>query len=78
MNALLLVSALAFAQAAPHDHHHSAEELVGTQVLAVVNFPPKRIGPFTSEVLCLGLPDADGAVVLVGPDQAVPDGARLF
>lgn len=58
--------------------HYAADALVGRQVLAVVNFPPKRIGPFTSEVLCLGLPDAEGAVVLVGPDHAVPDGARLF
>lgn len=58
--------------------HYAAEALVGRQVLAVVNFPPKRIGPFTSEVLCLGLPDAEGAVVLAGPDQPVPDGARLF
>jgi tRNA-binding protein len=58
--------------------HYAADALVGRQVLAVVNFPPKRIGPFTSEVLCLGLPDAEGAVVLVSPDHAVPDGARLF
>lgn len=58
--------------------HYAADELVGRQVLAVVNFPPKRIGPFTSEVLCLGLPDVDGAVVLVGPDRPVPDGVRLF
>ena len=59
-------------------NHYEADALVGRQVLAVVNFPPKRIGPFTSEVLCLGLPDAEGSVVLVGPDHAVPDGARLF
>lgn len=58
--------------------YYAADALVGRQVLAVVNFPPKRIGPFTSEVLCLGLPDAESAVVLVGPDHAVPDGARLF
>ncbi|MFD1625734.1 tRNA-binding protein [Azospirillum griseum] len=58
--------------------HYTAESLVGRQILAVVNFPPKRIGPFTSEILCLGVPDADGAVVLVGPDQAVPNGGRLF
>lgn len=58
--------------------HYAADALVGRQVLAVVNFPSKRIGPFTSEVLCLGLADAQGAVVLVGPDHAVPDGARLF
>lgn len=58
--------------------HYTAESLVGRQILAVVNFPPKRIGPFTSEILCLGVPDADGAVVLVGPDQVVPNGGRLF
>ena len=59
-------------------HHYAPAELVGRQILAVVNFPPKRIGPFTSEVLCLGLPDATGAVVLVGPDQTVPAGGRLY
>lgn len=58
--------------------HYTLDELVGRQVLGVVNFPPKRIGPFTSEVLCLGLPDADGEVVLVGPGQAVPNGGRLY
>jgi len=58
--------------------HYTLEELVGRQVLGVVNFPPKRIGPFTSEVLCLGLPDADGEVVLVGPGQGVPNGGRLY
>ncbi len=58
--------------------HYTAETLVGRQILAVVNFPPKRIGPFTSEILCLGVPDADGAVVLVGPDQTVLNGGRLF
>jgi tRNA-binding protein len=52
--------------------------LVGRQVAAVVNFPPKRIGAFTSEVLVLGFPDADGAVVLIAPDAPVPDGGRLF
>ncbi len=59
-------------------HHYAPAELVGRQILAVVNFPPKRIGPFTSEVLCLGLPDATGAVVLVGPDRTVPAGGRLY
>ncbi|TWA74193.1 tRNA-binding protein [Azospirillum brasilense] len=58
--------------------HYTFNELVGRQVLGVVNFPPKRIGPFTSEVLCLGLPDADGEVVLVGPGQGVPNGGRLY
>lgn len=57
---------------------YPAESLIGRQILAVVNFPPKRIGPFTSEVLCLGVPDADGAVVLVGPDRAVPNGGQLY
>lgn len=58
--------------------HYAPETLVGKQVLAVVNFPPKRIAGFTSEVLVLGVPDAQGAVVLVAPDQRVADGARLY
>lgn len=57
--------------------HYSPERLVGRQVLAVVNFPPRQIGPFRSEVLTLGLADEAGAVVLVGPDREVPLGARL-
>ena len=57
---------------------YSAAELVGTQVCAVVNFPPKRIAGFSSEVLVLGMNDAEGAVVLVRPDRPVPDGARLY
>jgi tRNA-binding protein len=57
---------------------YDAAALVGRQVLAVVNFPPRRIGPFVSEVLTLGVPDADGAVVLVVPDLPVPDGGRLY
>lgn len=57
--------------------HYAPEMLVGKQVLAVVNFPPRQIGKFMSEVLVLGMPDADGAVVLVGPDQDVPLGGRL-
>ena len=58
--------------------HYRAEELVGRQVAAVVNFPPRQIGPFMSEVLTLGFPDENGAVVLVRPDLPVPNGARLF
>jgi tRNA-binding protein len=58
--------------------HYSAAELEGRLVLAVVNFPPRQIGPFLSEVLTLGVPDADGAVVLVMPDKDVPTGGRLF
>lgn len=58
--------------------HYALEELVGRQVAAVVNFPPRQIGPFMSEVLTLGFPDADGAVVLVSPSTKVPDGGRLF
>lgn len=58
--------------------HYSPDALVGRQVCAVVNFPPRQIGPFLSEVLVLGLPDTEGEVVLVRPDFAVPDGGRLF
>lgn len=58
--------------------HYTAEQLVGRQVAAVVNFPPRQIGPFMSEVLTLGFPDADGAVVLLGPTLDVPNGGRLF
>ncbi|MDZ7906820.1 MAG: tRNA-binding protein [Gemmobacter sp.] len=58
--------------------HYTLEELPGRQVLAVVNFPPRQIGPVKSEVLVLGLPDADGEVVLIGPGQDVPLGGRLF
>lgn len=58
--------------------HYSPETLVGRQVAAVVNFAPRQIGPFLSEVLTLGFPDPDGEVVLVGPSQPVPDGGRLF
>ncbi len=57
--------------------HYDAASLVGKQVLAVVNFPPRQVGKFMSEVLVLGMPDADGEVVLVGPDAAVPLGGRL-
>ena len=58
--------------------HYTPEALLGRQVAAVVNFPPRQIGPFMSEVLVLGFPDADGNVVLIGPSQAVPDGGRMF
>jgi tRNA-binding protein len=58
--------------------HYSPETLVGRQVLAVVNFPPKQIGKFVSECLTLGVPDADGGVVLVGPGLPVPSGGRIF
>lgn len=58
--------------------HYAAEALVGTQVIAVVNFPPRQIGKFMSEVLTLGVPDADGEVVLLRPDLPAPNGGRLF
>ena len=57
---------------------YGLDELVGKQVLAVVNFPPKQIGPFMSECLITGASDADGQVVLVSPDHPVPNGARLI
>ena len=57
--------------------HYQPEQLVGRQVIAVVNFPTKQIGPFMSEFLTLGLHDDDGNVVLVAPDKPVPNGARL-
>jgi tRNA-binding protein len=58
--------------------HYRPEELVGRQVLGVVNFPPRQIGPVMSEVLVLGVPDADGEVVLIGPGHDVPEGGRLY
>ena len=58
--------------------HYKPDKLIGRQVCAVVNFPPRQIGPFMSEVLTLGMPDEDGAVVLVRPDLKVPNGGRLF
>jgi tRNA-binding protein len=57
--------------------HYTPEGLVGRQVLAVVNFPPRQIGPVMSEVLVLGVPDPDGEVVLIGPDFQVPEGGRM-
>ena len=58
--------------------HYAPQTLIGRQVAAVVNFPPRQIGSFMSEVLVLGMPDANGAVVLLGPDRPVPDGGRMF
>jgi tRNA-binding protein len=58
--------------------HYRPEDLLGRQVAAVVNFPPRQIGPFMSEVLVLGFPDEEGAVVLVGPSRTVPNGGKLF
>ena len=59
-------------------HHYQPTTLVGRQVLAVVNFPPKQIGPFRSEVLVLGVPDADGHTVLTSLAAPVPNGSRLY
>ena len=58
--------------------HYRPDQLIGRQVCAVVNFPPRQIGPFMSEVLTLGMPDEDGAVVLIKPDFKVPNGGKLF
>ena len=58
--------------------HYTTEALLGRQVAAVVNFPPRQIGPFMSEVLTLGFPDTIGDVVLIGPSQTVPNGGKLF
>lgn len=58
--------------------HYTVESLIGRQVAAVVNFPPRQIGPFMSEVLTLGFPDEAGAVVLIGPSVTVPNGGKLF
>lgn len=58
--------------------HYALEDLIGRQVMAVVNFPPRQIGPVMSEVLVLGVPDAEGEVVLLTPGQAVPLGGRMF
>ncbi|WP_425043438.1 tRNA-binding protein [Primorskyibacter sp. S87] len=57
--------------------HYTPDSLVGQQVMAVVNFPPRQIGKFMSEVLVLGLPDSAGEIVLIGPNGPVPDGGRM-
>lgn len=58
--------------------HYTTDRLIGRQVMAVVNFPPRRVAGFDSEVLVLGVPDENGAVVLLKPDLKVPDGGKLF
>jgi tRNA-binding protein len=58
--------------------HYPPDRLIGRQVVAVVNFPPRQIGSFVSEVLVLGVPDENGAVVLLRPDLQVPNGGRMF
>lgn len=58
--------------------HYTPESLIGRQVMAVVNFPPRQIGKFMSEILVLGVPDDAGDIVLIAPDHSVPEGVRLF
>jgi len=58
--------------------YYTPDQLIGRQVAAVVNFPPRQIGKFMSEILVLGFPDADGEVVLIGIDHQVPNGGKLF
>ncbi len=58
--------------------HYTPDALIGRQVLCVVNLPPRQVGPVRSEVLTLGLPDAEGAVVLIAPERPVPNGGRLY
>jgi tRNA-binding protein len=60
------------------EHYPDKDALVGKQVLAVVNFPPKQIGPFLSEVLTLGVPDSNGKVILINPGKTAPNGAKMF
>ncbi|GAA6208321.1 tRNA-binding protein [Cognatishimia sp. WU-CL00825] len=57
--------------------HYTPQDLIGKQVMAVVNFPPRQIGKFMSEILVLGLPDENGEIVLISPDQPVPSGGRM-
>ena len=57
--------------------HYTIESLIGRQVMAVVNFPPRQIGPMKSEILVLGVSDSDGGIVLLCPDQEVPNGGRM-
>ena len=57
--------------------HYDADQLIGKQVMAVVNFPPRQIGPFLSEVLVLGVSDENGDIVLISPDRGVPNGGRM-
>ncbi len=58
--------------------HYTVEDLIGRQVAAVTNFPPKQIGKFMSEILVLGFPDGEGEVILIIPEQPVPNGGRLY
>ena len=58
--------------------HYKKSDLIGRQIIAVINFPPKQIGPFMSECLVTGLPDSDGRVVLISPDQKVENGSKLY
>ncbi|KMO23691.1 tRNA-binding protein [Methylobacterium indicum] len=58
--------------------HYAPEALIGRQVLCVVNLPPRQVGPVRSEVLTLGVPDGEGAVVLIAPERPVPNGGRLY
>jgi tRNA-binding protein len=58
--------------------NYARDELEGRLIVAVVNFPPRQIGPFMSEVLCLGAPDAEGRIILLAPDAGVPVGGRIF
>ena len=58
--------------------YYTPQSVIGRQVAAVVNFPPRQIGKFMSEVLVLGFPDGEGAVVMIGPDRKIPDGGKLF